>query len=121
MKLRIQGNSLRLRLTRSEVERLREGGEISETIPIRTGGPLTYRLRKSAGADAVQAELAQGVISVSVPGPMVERWAGSDDIGIYGQEGVLNIAIEKDFRCLTRAAEEQEADAYPHPAEQCTA
>jgi hypothetical protein len=30
---------------------------------------------------------------------------------------MLSIAIEKDFRCLTRPREEEEPDAYPHPAE----
>lgn len=121
MKLRIQGSSLRLRLTRPEVERLRDGGEVSETIAFRSGGALTYRLQKLAGADEARADLALGVISVSVPDTMVEHWASSDEVGIYGHDGELRIVIEKDFRCLTRAAEEQEADAYPHPAGQCTA
>ena len=121
MKLRIQGSSLRLRLTRSEVDRLYEGGEVSETIDFPSGSALTYRLQQSSGADAAQADLVHGLISVSVPSTMVERWAGSDEVGIYGRDGELRIAIEKDFRCLTRAAEEQETDAYPHPAEQCKA
>jgi hypothetical protein len=29
----------------------------------------------------------------------------------------MRIAIEKDFRCLTRPREQDEPDAYPHPAE----
>ena len=121
MKLRIQGNSLRLRLTRSEVEILRDGGEVSDTISFRSGAALTYRLQRRTDAEEVQADLVHGSISVSVPGTMVERWVGSDDVGIYGEHGELRIAIEKDFRCLTRAAEEQDADAYPNPAGQCTA
>lgn len=119
MKLRIQGNSLRLRLTRSEVDRLRDEGEVSETLPFRSGAALAYRLQQRAGTDALQADLAHGLISISVPTALLHPWANSDEVGIYGQDGELRIAIEKDFRCLTRAAEEQEADAYPHPAERC--
>jgi hypothetical protein len=43
MKLRMQGNSLRLRLTRFEVNRLRDKGEVSETVLFRSGGALAYR------------------------------------------------------------------------------
>lgn len=121
MKLRLQGNSLRLRLTRSEVEKLRHEGEVSETSRFRSGAGMTYRLLNAAAAEGVQADLAQATISVSVPPAAVELWAASDEVGIYGQDGELSIAIEKDFRCLTRASEEQEADAYPHPAERCSA
>jgi hypothetical protein len=45
----------------------------------------------------------------------VRVWASGDEVGLYAQDGALRIAIEKDFRCLTRAGEEP--DAYPHPAE----
>ena len=115
MKLRIQGNSLRFRLTRPEVARLQEGG-VEETTHFGVGRCLTYRLRKEAAGSAVRAELADGAITVLAPAGMVDRWAGSDEVGIAGRDGVLRIAIEKDFRCLTRRAED-EADAYPHPAE----
>lgn len=120
MKLRIQGNSLRLRLTRSEVAILGGQGEVSEDIRFRSGGTLTYCLQKRTDAEAVEADLATGFMAISVPAAAVERWVNSDEVGIYGQDGDLRIAVEKDFRCLTRAADEQEADAYPHPAEQCT-
>lgn len=121
MKLRMQGNSLRLRLTRSEVENLRGKGEVLETVKFRSGASFVYRLQTLAGGDAVQADLAYGMISISVPTATAEPWAASEEVGIYGQDGDLRISIEKDFRCLTRASEEQEADAYPHPAEQCSA
>jgi len=121
MKLRIQGNSLRLRLTRPEVDKLREKGEVAETATFRLGGNLTYCLQKRAGTDAVHADLIHGSISISVPAATVETWVGSDEVGVYAHDGELRIAIEKDFRCLTRSSEEQEADAYPHPAERCSA
>jgi hypothetical protein len=118
MKLRIQGDSLRFRLTRSEVAKLYEDGLIAETTNF-VGHSLTYRLRKEPGGSGVRAELADGTITVSAPAGAVDQWASSDAVGITARYGVLRIAIEKDFRCLTRR-EEDEADAYPHPVEQAT-
>ena len=119
MKLRIQGNSLRLRLTRSEVAGLHQHGAVEETAQFSAGGSLTYRIQKRDSAGGIQAELTDGTISVSIPAGGVEAWATSDQVSLAAQDGVLKIAIEKDFRCLTRPREEEdEADAYPHPAEQ---
>jgi hypothetical protein len=117
MKLRIQGDSLRLRLTRSEVAGLHETGAVEETAHFAGGGGLTYRIRKTAAGDSIRAELTDGAITVLVPAGTVEAWATSEEVGLAARDGVLRIAIEKDFRCLTRAREEDEADAYPHPAE----
>jgi len=117
MKLRIQGNSLRYRLTRPEVVRLHEDGIIEETAHFGIGRNLTYRIRKGASATGIHAELVDGTITVDAPAGIVDNWATSDEVGIAARDGALRIAIEKDFRCLTRRAEEDEAGAYPHPAE----
>lgn len=116
MKLRIQGNSLRYRLTRPEVARLRENGAIEETAHF-AGQPLMYRIRKGAPGTQVRAELLDGSLTVDAPAGMIDAWAASDEVGIAARDGAMKIAIEKDFRCLTRRAEEEEVGAYPHPAE----
>ena len=118
MKLRLQGNSLRLRLTRSEVARLHEHGVVEETTAFGADQRLTYRVRTYAPSDGVQADLRNGIITVHLPAGAVESWAASDEVGLYSQEGPVRIAVEKDFRCLTRSKEEEGPDAYPHPAEQ---
>lgn len=118
MKLRLQGNSLRLRLTRSEVARLQEHGVVEETAAFGADQRLTYRVLKYAASDGVQADFRNGIITVHLPAGEVESWATSDEVGLYAQNGPMRIAIEKDFRCLTRSKEEEGPDAYPHPAEQ---
>ena len=115
MKLRIQGNSLRFRLTRSEVARLHENAMVQETAHFGVGNGLTYRIQKGAGGD-IGAELTEGAITVQVPATLVDGWATSDEVGINARDGQMRIAIEKDFRCLTRPREDEQ-DAYPHPAE----
>jgi hypothetical protein len=120
MKLRLQGNSLRLRLTRSEVARLHEHGVVEEAAAFSADQRLTYRVRKYAASEGVQADLRDGIITVHLPAGAVESWATSDEVGLYAQDGPMRIAIEKDFRCLTRSKEEEGPDVYPHPAEQLT-
>ena len=65
MKLRLQGNSVRLRLTRSEVERLRETGLVEESIEFGSGELLVYRLQSRREPGPVEATFRQGVITVS--------------------------------------------------------
>jgi len=118
MKLRIQGDSLRLRLTRPEVARLREQGVIEETAHFAGGRGLTYRIRKDAAGADLRAEFTEGAITVYAPAATVDHWASSDEVGMETRGGALKIAIEKDFRCMSRRGEASEADAYPHPSEQ---
>jgi hypothetical protein len=120
MKLRIQGDSLRLRLTRTEVAGLHDRGVVEDTAHFAGGPGLTYRVRKSGGGDGIRAELTDRTITVQVPAGAVEAWATSDEVGLAARDGVLRILIEKDFRCLTRPREEDEPDAYPHPVEQAS-
>lgn len=115
MKLRIHGNSLRLRLTRTDVARLHSHGSLEETASFGSGGSLTYRIQSRAGAETVRAAFGGGAITVLIPCETARAWPAGDELGLYARDGALSISIEKDFRCLTRP--EDEPDAYPHPAE----
>ena len=108
---------MRLRLTRSEVERLRETGLVEESVDFGGGEVLAYRLQSRLEQGPVGAAFRQGIVTVSVSTETAQAWAGSDEVGIYAQSGALAISIEKDFRCLTRPRGEQEPDAYPHPGQ----
>ncbi len=120
MKLRIKGNSLRLRLTRPEVARMADEGRIEDRTEF-ADRSLRYVLESRAAEKAIGARFEEDAIVVSVPSPQVADWANGDEVGLYGEQpashgGILTIAVEKDFRCLDRSrAEGDEADAYPHP------
>ena len=116
MKLRLQGNSVRLRLTRSEVERLRDQGSVEEAVDF-GGEVFRYRLESRTEPGSAQAAFCRGVLTVSLSKDAARVWANSDEVGIYAQSGALAVSLEKDFRCLTRAPELQEPDAYPHPGD----
>lgn len=115
MKLRIKGNSLRLRLTRSEVARLGAGEPVEESTEFVPGQILRYGIRPGDGPDELRASFESGLALVTVAGKRIRQWASSDEVGIYGASSALDIAIEKDFRCLTRPEERFDPDVYPHP------
>ena len=115
MKLRLQSNSLRLRLTRREVERLRDSGSVKEALDFGDGEVLVYCLESRPEPGPVRAASSHGTVTVSLSREAAEAWAASEEVGIYAQSGRLTIAIEKDFRCLVPRPEDQDSDAYPNP------
>ncbi len=55
MKLRIRGNSLRLRVTRPELEQLASGRPVIERLTFGAGAQLRYELSVDATAAALEA------------------------------------------------------------------
>ncbi len=122
MKLRIRGNSIRLRLTRSEVEQLGRTGTVSEDVEFGATSPgFCYQLSATDDNIATHAKFEDHCLSISVPASQAERWIGSDEVGIEEMQSIdknkfLRILVEKDFACLTERDGEEESDAFPNPA-----
>ena len=115
MKLRIQGNSLRLRLDQKEVALVRAGGHVESSIEFAPECSLSYSLGSSLSAESVSATFDGRVIRVTVPMKQLAGWAESDQVGIEaGSQGGVGILIEKDFQCLHRSSD-QEPNAFPRP------
>ncbi len=115
MKLRIKANSLRLRLTRSEVARLGVGEPVEEATEFSANQVLRYRIQPGEGPEQLQASFESGLALVVVSADRLRHWVSAGEVGIYGASAALEIAIEKDFRCLTRPEERFDPDVYPHP------
>jgi hypothetical protein len=115
MKLRISGNSIRLRLTRSEVEEFAYVGSYESSIAL-AGGELVYRLEK-AEIESPVAFLSGSTITIRVPVAAAADWTGSEKVGIeaFDKRG-LKILVEKDFTCLKPRPGEDTEEHYPHPA-----
>lgn len=121
MKLRMRSNSIRLRLTQSDVAAFEAGGAVEEIIEfgLIAGKRFTYRLEQAA-VENVCADFADGKITVSVPLEEARNWVQTNQIGIkaepeIGNGKTLKILIEKDFACLDVREGEDESDAFPHP------
>lgn len=112
MKIRIKGNSLRYRLTRSEVERLAKNGQLEETTNF-GDTQLTYAI-KQTGNDALSASFEANTITLHLPDTMIQQLAYTDRVGFDNNNNGLYLLIEKDFMCLDTPAEDQ-TDNYPNP------
>jgi hypothetical protein len=123
MKLRILGDSLRLRLTRSEVACLGDGGRVEETIHFGANRNLVYGLEASADEGGIAADYKDDCITVRLPVSVAREWANSERISLGGeqpldeQRATLKLLIEKDFACLTERRGADDADTFPHPME----
>lgn len=118
MKLRIKGNSIRLRLTQTDVSKFITDGKLVETVEFGDDSEpkFYYELLVSETAENVRAAFNNGTISVLVPKNTAEDWANTERVGIVGDENSkLKILIEKDFACLAPRLGEDESDNFPHP------
>jgi hypothetical protein len=123
MKLRIQGNSIRLRLLRGEVAEFASTGTLRETVNFGATN-LTYVLQTADDANQLSAKFAGGEIIVSVPSVTARNWTETETVSLTGEQknadgGVLKISVEKDFVCLDRLSDEDNKDAYPNTSHKC--
>jgi hypothetical protein len=120
MKLRINGNSLRLRVSPSEMTRLIQSGRIDETVHFGSeeGAKLTYALEHTSRVQAMMVRYEPQQVTVVVSSGDAKRWAAGEDVGLYGESasshGPLELAIEKDFACLDKN-DAVDADTFPNP------
>ena len=120
MKLRINGNSVRLRISPSEMGFLLESGRVENTIRFgpEENAKLTYALEHNPLAGEMTLRRQGQTIAVVISTRDAGAWATGDQVGIYGAIGTgenrLELAIEKDFACLDKQ-EWENRDTYPHP------
>ena len=120
MKLRLRGNSLRLRLNRSEVADLVKTGALEEGVAFgpRAEHRLVYAVGLvPGGAEAAPTASLEGArVLVQLPQAAALIWAEGAGVGLYGEtDWGLKIAVEKDFKCLEPRIHEDESDAFDHP------
>lgn len=125
MKLRIKGDSLRLRLLKSEVASLRETGEIEDAISFGPGETekLVYKISAEEEAVEVGIDYRHGGLKIVLPASLAADWADGEEVGISATSpngsGLVSILVEKDFVCIDREDDPDRHDAYPHPEAKC--
>jgi len=121
MKLRIKANSIRYRLSKTDVSRLADTGYLEEYTAF-PGKQLTYALQKT-DAEVLSASFLDDTITLFIPDTFVKEWPDNDVIGLDtrmplpGNES-LYLLIEKDFVCLDDTTEDQ-SDNYENPNKTC--
>lgn len=117
MKLRIQGDSIRLRLTVSEVAAIGRGEAVQETTHLgehRFG----YSLTPLTDEKSVSGTFDDGTMRVTLPASMARDWAETEEVSLHGATGAVSILIEKDFDCLEPRAGDEKLDTFPNPKAQ---
>lgn len=123
MKLRIQSDSIRFRITPTELHTLATRGSVESSV--RFGAlpddRLIYSIETSDRLSSLQAEYLNCRVRVILPEDQVRDWASTPQVGLEGCQAVaegelLRILVEKDFKCLEPRPGENEADRFPNPA-----
>jgi hypothetical protein len=122
MKLRIKGNSLRIRLTRSEVDKLADTGYLEEQT-LFAGNKLVYALLSIDSGNELTATLNTNKITMFVPHELIKDWPQNNIVGFnanmrVSENDTLYLLLEKDFVCLDETVEDQ-SDNYGNPNKTC--
>ena len=118
MKLRMKSNSIRIRVSQTELNDFYKHGVVSEHIEMGPIQSLSYGIERS-GAEQVTAIWENDTLRVMIPEELAEMWCTTEIVGFdetvdIGEGKELYVLVEKDFQCLKPRAED-ESDLFPHP------
>jgi hypothetical protein len=122
MTLRIKGNSLRIRLTKTEVGTLAATGYVEEHT-LFAGNKLVYALLAVDSGKELSATFENNKISMFVPFELIKEWPQNSVVGFnanmqVSRDDELYLLLEKDFACLDERTEDQ-TDHYENPNKTC--
>lgn len=112
MKIRIKDNTVRIRLTKSEVASLSENGRIiSKTEFLNKDFVYGIEILYQEG---LSISFEDEEMMVQMPKSYVEEWVNTDRVTFEETHNKILILLEKDFVCIDRPEEDQ-SDNYPNP------
>jgi len=122
MKLRIKGNSLRIRLTKTEVSTISTKGYLEEETNF-GNNKLLYVLQRVDEGNELSAAFESNKITMFVPSSLTKDWPMNNIISFdahmtVGENKSLYLLLEKDFVCLDHTTEDQ-SDNYENPNKAC--
>lgn len=116
MKIRIKDNSVRFRLTQSEVSELGEKGIVSACTEF-INSSFVYSIEAS-DKEELSADFITNKIVLTMPTTMINEFVTTDRVGFEGQAGLVKLLVEKDFVCIDNSLEDQ-SDNFPNPNIKC--
>jgi len=123
MKIRIKGNSIRYRLSKTEIDNFGKLGFLEERTEFLNGPSFYYRLEKKNEIEDLEAAFSGNKICIFIPEKIAKEWTTTDIVGFdtkmnIGEGKELFLLVEKDFVCLDHTFEDQ-SDNYPNPNKVC--
>lgn len=100
MKLRIENNSVRLRLSIDDIDRFVESGHLHETCTFGAGMEFNYVLE--VGGTSLAASFDDRTLAIAIPRDMADIWTRGGSIGFErvqdNDDGTsLTIVVERDL------------------------
>ena len=122
MKIRIQKNKVRYRLSKTDVAQLASAGYLEERTAF-PQGELVYAIKSQPIIEKLSASFENQHITIFIPESFAQEWPDNDVIGIdsdmfISEQETLYLLVEKDFKCLDNAVEDQ-SDNYENPNQTC--
>ncbi len=119
MKIRIKDSTIRLRLSKMDINTLSEEGCILSECQIAVGNTLKYMISLTE-KDEISIKMKYNTIDLKVPFGQLETFLEEDQVGFdhtidNGIDGGLYILVEKDFQCLVPRSNEDESNLYSNP------
>jgi hypothetical protein len=122
MKIRIKDNSIRYRLTKTEVKQLCTQYFITSQTVL-ASNTLTYNIQVQDNIENLSADFVANTITLFFPKVDADAWYENEIIThqhtiktINGS--LLKLVLEKDFVCLDHSDEDQ-SDNYANPNKTC--
>src|SRR5262245_22789247 len=125
MKLRIRGNSVRIRVSQTELTQIADTGAAEDAVRFAPGSELRYRVEVKP-TDRLEANFRDPVLRVVVPRSRVDKWIRPEEVAIedwqaIGDGATLRILLEKDYTCLAPRSGEDDADLFANPQKKARA
>lgn len=102
MKLRLENNIVKIRLSPEEIAKLNLEKTISEKLQISKGNDFSYSVCIDNNIKSCTADFENNSLNVCVPSTIANKWIGSNKIGIkesieseFGEEILL--IVEEDL------------------------
>jgi len=125
VKLRLLDDSIRLRLSRSDVVAADEQGLVECRTRFPDGSMFAFALEALPKGSDASAAYVDDRMTVKLPAAEISAWANDDGMVSLHRElrllngGHLKLLVEKDFTCLSHREDEDQSDLFPNPEPTC--
>jgi hypothetical protein len=119
MKLRIRGNSIRLRVSKTELAKIADQGTAEDSVRFTSSIELKYGIDVRPSG-AVTAAFDGSSLRVTLPKSRLDLWLRPEEVSVEGSQPIgggkaLQILLEKDYTCLAPRAGEDDSDSFANP------
>jgi hypothetical protein len=112
MKIRIKGNSVRFRLTKSDLANLGVNHIIGERTEFMSNS-FVYEIHVTRNG-SLATDLVDNHLILQLPAAMLDELIHTERVGFSGKCDQVSLLVEKDFTCLDNVDEDQ-SDNFTNP------